>query len=118
MSLSPNSSQNNQVLFWEAVLEKELINVAALLEKKQTRLFLLRNLPFEEQTESNYRTIKFLENELSTFVGLIGAFEQLKGSYVAFSASIAQKLIMLSVQRDYYRKELMDLMATGGVYPS
>lgn len=118
MSLSPTPSQNNTVLFWEAVLEKELVNVVALLEKKQTRLFLLRNLPFDEQTESNCRTIKFLENELSTFVGLIAVLEQLKDSYIAFSASIADKLISLSVQRDYYRKEFMDLMATGGVYPS
>lgn len=116
MSQSPNSSQNGTVLFWETILTKELTNVATLLEKKQSRLFALRNLPFEEQSESNCRTIKLLEAELSLFVGLIGTVEELKNAYVGFTASVADRLVLLTVQRDYYRQELLECMTKGGAY--
>ncbi|WP_428657673.1 hypothetical protein [Runella sp.] len=92
--------------------------VVILLEKKQRRLSAHRSLPFEEQSESNYRTIKFLESELSAFVGLVATLEKLRNTYLEFTGSVADQLIRLTVQRDYYPKELMDLMAAGGVYLS
>lgn len=116
MSTSLSSSQNSTVLFWEAILNTELTTVSALLEKKQSYLFALRNLPFERQTEFNCRTIKHLETELSLLVGLIGAVDELKNAYVDFTASVAEQLVKISVQRDYYRRELFESMVKGGAY--
>lgn len=116
MSLSIQSSQNSNVLFWEGVLEIELRKIAVLLEQKQTRLVALRNLPFNEKSESSNRTIKALETELSVFVGLIGVLEELKDAYVEFTASVADSLVTLTTQRDFYRQELLESMARGGAY--
>ena len=110
------SPQSSDVLFWEGILDIELRKVAVLLEKKQTRLVALRNLPFNEKSESTNRTVKALEEELSVFVGLIGVLETLKDSYVNFSANVADNLISLTTQRDFYRQELLEFMARGGAY--
>lgn len=111
-----NSTQGSDVLFWEAVLDIELGKVSAMLEQKQSRLATLRNLPFNEKSEASNRTMKALEAELSAFVGLIGVVEQLRCAYVNFSASVADKLVMLASQRDFYKAELLELMAEGGAY--
>ena len=116
MSLSIQSSQSSNVLFWEGVLEIELSKVSTLLEKKQTRLLTLRSLPFNEQSESNCRAAKLLETELLLLLGLIGALEELKNAYLEFTASVADSLISLTTQRNFYRQELLESIARGGAY--
>lgn len=116
MSHVTPSSHKSMVLFWEAVADRELAKTAILLEKKQSRLKWLQNLPFEEQAEANYKQIKVLENELSVFLGLLGTMENLRNEYVATTAAVADRLIKLTVQRDYFKSELLNMMQQGGAY--
>ena len=117
MSDVTQKASPSPVLFWEVILEKELLKALTLLEEKKRTINYLRSLPFDHQNEKNFKIIKKLEADLSVFLGVVATIEKLKIAYVDFTASVADQLIQLNAERDFYRQRLIDYVTEGGVLP-
>lgn len=106
----------NMVYFWEDNLNREMTRVILILEAKQRRLLWLRNLSFNEQSEANYKIINNLELELSAYLGLIGATESLRDTYVQTTAAMAETLQIERIKSAFFHSELSEILLAGGAY--
>ena len=106
----------NMVYFWEDNLNREMTRVILILEAKQKRLLWLRNLPFDNQSEANFKIINNLELELSAYLGLIGATESLRDAYVQTTAAIAETLQVERMKSAFFYTELSEILLAGGAY--
>ena len=115
MKKQPNNTLN-MVYFWEDNLNREMTKVVSNLEAKQRRLLWLRNLPFDNQSEANYKIINNLELELSAYLGLIWATERLRDAYVQTTAAMAETLQVQQMKSAFFHTELSEILLVGGAY--
>jgi hypothetical protein len=113
MTEERNVTRNN-VYYWEAILNTEIAKATPVLEQKQKRLMWLRNLPFEQQSEANYKAIRLLEEEFSVILGIIGAVEMLRDSYIDTTAAMAESYQVLYVESESYRQKLTEIVQKRG----